>query len=218
MPALPDVPGFLQANASAVFGLVGALGGGVLSYIATSLHKRREFDLQIWSKLFDRCIAAHERVMTLAVEMRVMVALGGTDAKGEVRRSPQVLLSKETFESWFTRFTQLSLEGTTWLNTATTREVNFVQDYLVTLHMHLDGMPSGKYLDVGEIIRQDFVDHSSSLEKQAFKFFTTDIRKLELSSLEDWHKYERQHTEQRLQATALLAKLDHVQALGEQLR
>jgi hypothetical protein len=205
-----DLLPFLQQNASAVFGLVGALGGGVLSFVATSLHKRRDFDLQIWGKLYERRIAAHERVIQVAVEMRVMVTTGETDAQGEVRRSPQMLLSKEEFERWFTRFTQLSLEGTTWLTTSTKREVNFVQDYLVTLHMHLAGVPTGSYLSVGELIRQDFIDLSSSLEKKAYEFFTTDIRKLRLNSLDDWHKYKRPETESRLKATTLLARSEEV--------
>jgi hypothetical protein len=213
MPELLDLAAFLQTNSSAVFGLLGALGGGVLSYIATSLHKRREFDLQIWSKLFDRRIAAHEKVIALAVEMRVMVVLGGVDSRGEVRRSPQVLFSKEQFEEWFTRFTQLSLEGTTWLSTSTKREVNLVQDYLITLHMHLAAIPSARYLEVGEIVREDFVDLSSSLEKKAFEFFTSDIKKLQLNNLEKWHKYKRAVTERRLQATMLISRLEQVRAL-----
>jgi hypothetical protein len=213
MPQPLNLATFLQTNASAIFGLLGALGGGVLSYIVTSLQKRREFDLQVWSRLFDRRIAAHEKVIALAVEMRVMVGLGGVDASGEVRRSPQVLLSKEEFEGWFTRFTHLSLEGTTWLSTSTKREVNLVQDYLITLHMHLAAIPSERYLEVGEIVRQDFVDLSSSLEKKAFEFFTSDIKKLRLNNLEDWHKYKRPETERRLQATSLVSKLKQVRAL-----
>ena len=213
MLRIPDLLTFLQANSSAIFGLLGAFGGGVLSYIATTLHKRRDFDLQIWGKLFDRRIAAHEKVIALAVEMRVMVSCGEIDARGEVRRSPQVLLSKKAFEGWFTRFTQLSLEGTTWLNTPTQREVNFVQDYLVTLHMHLSTIKSEKYLKVGEIIRNDFVDLSSSLEKRAFEFFTSDIKKLRLNSLEDWHKYKRPETERRLLAMDLLKEFEQVREL-----
>ena len=117
----PNVHQFLSANASAVFGLIGALGGGVLSFLATLILKKRDFNLQMWGKLFDRRIAAHEKVISLAVEMRVMVGLGGRDKHGEVRRAPQVLLSKEEFERWFTRFTELTMEGTTWLSIATKR-------------------------------------------------------------------------------------------------
>lgn len=209
---------FLQANASAIFGLIGALGGGILSFFATGLLKRREFNLQLWAKLLERRIAAHENVIAVAVEMRVMVALGGVNAKSEVRRAPQVLISKEEFERWFTRFTQLTLEGTTWLSTATKREVNLAQDYLVTLHLHLQAISTDRYLEVGELVRQDFIDLSSSLEKVAYDYFQSGVRKLRLDSLEAHHKYKRPETERRLKATALLSNMPAIHALREAMR
>ncbi len=211
----PDLHQFLQANSSAVFGLVGALGGGILSFIATTILKRRDFNLQMWGKLLERRISAHQKVIAVAVEMRVMVCLGGFDERGEFRRAPQVLISKEEFERWFTRFTQLTLEGTTWLTTDAKREVNFAQDYLVTLHLHLADVPSEKYLAVGEIVRQDFIDLSSTLEKKAFEYFQEGIHRLRLDSLDKHHKYKRPETEFRLRSTALLGKLLAVQSLRE---
>jgi hypothetical protein len=94
--------------------------------------------------------------------------------------------------------------------------VNFVQDYLVTLHMHLGGVPTGNYLSVGELIRQDFIELSSSLEKKAYEFFTRDIKKLRLNSLDDWHKYKRPETERRLQATALLRRSEEIAQLRKE--
>ena len=217
MPSIPpDLLKLLETNASAIFGLLGALGGGILSYVATSLQKRRDFNLQMWGKLFDRRISAHEKVIAVAVEMRVMVALGGVDANGEVRRAPQVLISKEEFERWFTRFTHLTLEGTTWLTTDTKREVNFAQDYLVTLHMNLANVPSDRYLEVGELVRQDFIDLSSSLEKRAFEYFEEGIHKLRLDSLDKHHKYKRPETERRLGLTFLVKKHQQIQAISQQ--
>jgi len=195
---------FLSENASAIFALVGALGGGILSFIAALLLKKRDFNLATSGKLLDRRIVAHENVVSLAREMRVMVALGGVSEAGEVRRAPQVMISREAFEDWFTRFTQLSLNGTSWLSTATKREVNFVQDYLVTLNMYLEHVSSDKFLVLGELIRQDFVDLSSSLEKTAFEFFQRGVRKLKPDSLSKWHKYKRAETEKRLGATVLV--------------
>jgi hypothetical protein len=202
---------FATQHASAIFGLVGAFGGGVLSFVATYMMKKREFNLQMSGKLIERRIKAHEQVIALAIEMRVMVMLGGVDVDGEVRRAPQVLLSKEEFENWFTRFTQLSLEGTTWLTPTAKRELNLVQDYLVTLHQHLVAVPSESYSVVGEHVRADFIDLSSSLEKKAYEFFETGIRKLRLDSLNHWHKYKRPVTERRLLATALLRNRDQIE-------
>ena len=216
MPFIPpDLLKILETNASAIFSLLGVLSGGVLSYVTTSLQKRRDFDLQIWGKLFDRRIAAHEKVITVAVEMRVMVWLGGVDANGEVRRAPQVLISKEEFDNWCIRFTQLTLEGTTWLTTETKREVNFAQDYLTTLHRNLANVPSDKYLEVGELVRQDFIDLSSTLEKQAFEYFEDGIHELRLDSLDKHHKYKRPETERRLGQTLLIQKIQQIQAISQ---
>jgi hypothetical protein len=206
---------FLSSNASAIFGLAGALCGGVLSFIASVMLKKRDFNLQMWSKLIERRIAAHENVISLAVEMWVMVGLGGTDEHGQLRRAPKVLLSKEEFEGWFIRFTQLTMEGTSWLTVETKREVNFAQDYLVTLHTHLKLIPSEEYLRVGELIRQDFIDLSSSLEKKTFDFFQHGIHKLKLDSLDKHHKYKRPETERRLSETNLLRNLAHLKAPTE---
>jgi hypothetical protein len=49
----PDFLQFLSANSSAVFGLIGAIGGGILSFFASFALKKRDFNLQMWSKLFD---------------------------------------------------------------------------------------------------------------------------------------------------------------------
>ncbi|WP_442797978.1 hypothetical protein [Pantoea vagans] len=199
-----DLGVFLTANASALFALVGALGGGVLSFFSAMMLKRREFNLNISGKLLERRITSHENIISLAVELRVMVALGGESPSGDVRRAPQIMMSQVEFEDWLAHFAQLGLKGTSWLSNNTKKEVYFIQDYLVTLHMYLDGIPSDKYLELGELIRQDFIDLSSSLEKKAFSFFQTGIRKLKPDSLDEWHKYEISETQSRLASTNLV--------------
>ncbi len=200
----------LQEHASAIFGLLGASLGGFLSFIAAWAMKNREYSLKIWDRLLERRIKAHENLIAVAIEMRVMVALGGFDPDGEVTRSPQVLISKEEFEHWMIRFVQLTREETTWLTIKAKREVNFVQDYLVTLHTNVASAPSDKYLSVGRIIRQDFIDLSSALEKVAYEYFENEIEKRQLSDLAEWHKYPRQKTETRLSGMLLISKWDSV--------
>lgn len=117
---------FINKNASAIFGLAGAFLGGLLSFIASWMIKNREYSLGVWQILLDRRIKAHENLISVALEMRVMVALGGKEKNGEVARAPHVLLSREAFEAWFARFTQLTQEGSSWLSTKAKREVNFV--------------------------------------------------------------------------------------------
>jgi hypothetical protein len=204
---------FISKNASAVFGLLGALGGGAITFFTNWLVKKREYDLRLWDKILERRIKAHENILVLSLEMRVMLSLGGVEDNGEIARAPQILSSKDDFERWIIRFTNLSRDGSTWLTLETKRELNLVQDYLVTLHHSLIDVPSDKYVMVGQFIRQDFIDLSSELERKAFNFFGKEIRQLKISDLNQWHKYERDHTEQRLRQTLLLSGTEQIRKM-----
>ncbi|MDD2308237.1 MAG: hypothetical protein PHH91_01500 [Desulfuromonadaceae bacterium] len=72
---------FINKNASAIFGLLGAIGGGSITFLTTWLIKQREYDQRLWDKLLERRIKAHENVIAIALEMRVMVSLGGIENK-----------------------------------------------------------------------------------------------------------------------------------------
>jgi len=197
---------FLEAHANLFIALGGAVGGALISLVVGWLLRKRDYDLRLWDKFIERRIQAHENLINIALEMRVMVAPGTVDAEGEVIRAPQVLISQEAFEQWFTSAITSGVAGSTWLATDAKREANFLQDYLVTLHLHLQPVASDDYLSVGWIIRQDFIDISASLERAAFSFFEKDVRRLKLSNLDEWHKYPREQTEKRLKETQLLQR------------
>ena len=194
---------FLEANASIFIGLGGAVGGALISLVVGWLLRKRDYDLRLWDKFIERRIQAHENLINVALEMRVMVTPGTVDEEGEVIRAPRVLFSQEAFEQWFTRAISTAVAGSTWLATDAKREANFLQDYLVTLHLYLQSVPSDDYLSVGCIIRQDFLAISASLERAAFSFFEKDARQLRLGNLDERHKYPREQTERRLKDTQL---------------
>lgn len=197
---------FLVAHASILLATGGAVGGALISLFVGWILRKRDYDLRLWERLLDRRLKAHESLIDIALEMRVMVALGTVDEQGEVLRVPKALVSKEAFNRWFDRAINNGVAGSTWLATNAKREANFLQDYLVTLHLHLQSVPSQAYPVVGAIIRQDFVDISSSLERAAFAYFEKDARRLVLSNLAEWHKYPREETERRLKNTQLLRR------------
>lgn len=212
---LPLMMDFLKQNASAVFGILGALGGAGLTSFAAWFLRKRDYDLRLWEKLLDRRIRAHEQLIKVALEMRVMVALGGTDAGGGAARAPQVMMSKQIFDDWFGRAVEAALGGSTWLSVRGKREANLLQDYLVTLYTNLEKVPSEGYLAVGEIIRQDFIDLSGCLEEAAFSFFEKDVRRLRLGKLSEWHKYPLEETRRRLLATHLLTRWEEIRKLTD---
>jgi len=85
----------------------------------------------------------------------------------------------------------------------------------VNLHMRLACVSSEKYLEVGQVIRSDFIDLSAQLEKKAFRFFTNDVHSLQLSNLEEWHKYQRPETVKRLNQTALFIEREKIQRIAQ---
>jgi len=201
---------FLQDHASALFGLFGAFGAGILSFLTAWLLRKRDYDLRLWDKLLERRIGAHEQLINVALEMRVMVATGGADGEGGPARAPQVLISREAFEEWFTRAVGTGVAGSTWLSIDARREANFLQDYLATLHMNLEHVPGERFLEVGGVIRHDFIDISNRLERAAFAFLQRDVRRLSIGNLDEWHKYPREVTVERLRGTRLLSKWDEI--------
>jgi hypothetical protein len=201
---------FLSENASAVFALVGAIGGAGLTFLSGWLLRKREYDLRLWESLMERPIQAHERLLELASEMRVTVSLEEFDAKGELRRAPEILVSRETFEAWFERVGRAGLQRSVWLIPLAKREANFLQDYLASLHANLRQVPDGSFLAVGAILREDFIHLSDKLERAAYTFFERDLHRLKLADLKEWHKYRKEETLERLKKTALVARWSEI--------
>lgn len=203
-----DFSSLMANNASAFFGLLGAMIGGASSYLAAKRLKTHEFKLQIKNKMLDRQILANENVLKIALQMRVMTGSGKVDKNNQVIRFPEILESKKRFEDWFTDFTKMQLESTSWLSISVKRELNFVQDYLITLYTNLKDVPSELYSEAGGLIYEDFSDLSNSLEKKVHEFFNTDLSEVKLADLNLWHKYEKNFTEKRLLNMKLLKNIE----------
>jgi|SRR5579859_1779107 len=84
---------------------------------------------------------------------------------------------------------------------------------LITLYVNLSKVPSERFLEVGALIRQDFIDLSSSLEKITFQFFESEARKLHLGDLAENHKYALEETKRRLRRTIMLSKWREIEEL-----
>jgi hypothetical protein len=203
----------LVAALLALFGvLLGAILTGGFALVNGWIMRNRDLNLKLWEKFLDRRITAHETVVALAIKMRFMCPLGAVQ-NDEVVRAPQVMLSKERFDDWLAELSQSSAPVTTWLSTPVKRELNFVQDYLVTVHTKLAGASSEQFPIVGALIRQDFIDVSNSLEKAAFEFFKGEARDLRLNDLAEHHKYPQAETIKRLEKMALLSRWKEIEAV-----
>jgi hypothetical protein len=158
----------------------------------------------LWDKLIERRVNAHEKVIGIALEMRVFVLFDGIDSKGETKRYPKILHSEDIFNEWLCKFAEIGNNSSTWLSIHTKRELNYTQDYLLTLNNNIKNIPPEKLHEFGNLIRNDFIEISSHLEKEAYDFFEKDVVKLKLSSLDAWHKYPKPITLERLHKTELI--------------
>src|SRR5437899_239904 len=139
----------LRDNASAIFGLVGAIVGAGLSLLGTWRQSRKELQGRLWEKVLDRRIEAHERIVQFSKSLRAMVFLGYRDESGELARAPALLNSDEAFRQWYADFLETFGRSSTWLSTELTRELNFLQDYIVNLDLLLQRIDPSAYLQVG---------------------------------------------------------------------
>jgi hypothetical protein len=121
-----------------------------LALLNAWIMRNRDLNLKLWERFLDRRITAHETVAALALKMRFVCPLGPVH-EGEVVRAPQVMTSKETFDEWLAEFSQSSAPATTWLSTSVKRELNFVQDYFVSVHTNLHGASSEQFPIVGAL-------------------------------------------------------------------
>jgi len=142
-----------------------------------------------------------------------MMSLGYDDSEGQLARTPSIMASRESFEEFHYLFNQKVAGSSTWLSTEVTREVNFIQDYLVNLYELVRFVNTEKFPEIGMLIRQDFIDFSTKLEQLSFIFFSSELMKLKLNDLSKWHKYPLVVTEKRLAETQLSKKLEEIKKM-----
>jgi len=194
----------IKDNASAIFALLGTLAGATLTFVGTWILQSQEARNRLLEKVLDKRIQAHEKAIELSKFLRQMTSLGYAEKDGELARTPAIMMSPKSFDDFMLKFSQTGVDSSTWLSTEVTRELYFVQDYFINLYEFLRDVQPDKFPEIGRIIRQDFINFSSSLEKLAFDFFTKDLTKMKLNDLRQWHKYPIKTTQKRLNETAFL--------------
>jgi hypothetical protein len=188
-----------------------ALAGVLISQWYEIRSKRKDLYYRLWEKVLGRRVEAHEQIIHLSKTLRTMVSLGYEERDGQLARTPAIMRSRENFEEWYSYFGQVVAPNSTWLSIEVTREVYFLQDYVVNLYEFLRQVNSRDFPKVGAILRDDFVQLSVNIEKLAFDFFSQDLRELHLGDLDKWHKHPIEKTERRLAEMALLSRQNELQ-------
>jgi hypothetical protein len=164
---------FIEKNSAAIFTVLGFIIGALVSFIGNWLLKKKELVLRLREKVLDKRIQAHENIIQLSISIRTMNILGFENKQGELSRMPYMFSSRKHFDEWYMLYNELTATSTTWLSTELTRELNLFQDYIVNLYEKIKLMTDSNITVLGTIVRQDFIDFSSSLEKFSFKLFSS---------------------------------------------
>jgi len=129
-----------------------------------------------------------------------------TNEEGELMRYPKILQNKKEFGKFGNNWTSTMFNIADWLSNDLVRELYLFQDYSVNLRQFLQKVEDKNIPIIGCIIRQDFIDFSTSIRRLAYKYFYSDLEKLRLEDNLAWHKYKPEETTKRLFATQLFLK------------
>ncbi len=196
-----------------IIAAVSALMGVFISQQYELRIRKKDIYFRLWEKVLDRRIQSHEQIIQLSKSLRQMHLLGYDEETKEVIRVPVMLTSKEDFEKWFNYFPEIITQNSTWLTITVTRELNLLQDYMVNLHHCVIKANPDNLPKLGNIIRDDFIQFSTRIEKLSFEFFSQDLSKLQLNDLDEWHKYQIEETRDKLKDTILFSKSSEIEVM-----
>ena len=194
---------FLIDNATAVFALIGAFSGAIITGIINFSLKKRETRLRITEKLLDKKLEAHETLIEITNVIRSMVLLGGKDHNDELKRSPLIMQSRKNMDDFLTELTKAQAKADRWLSVDAKREVSLFLDYFVNLNEYSLKSSDKALQEAGVLVRDDFIHFALRLENCAHDFFNRDLMKLKFRTDREWHKYPKEKTLEELGKTEL---------------
>lgn len=106
------------------------------------------------------------------------------------------------------------VEHNTWLSADLSRELHLFRDYLGNVQLNLREIGKNTTFELGYIIREDFIDFSTRIEKLAFRYYSSIARLEKLKPPENPY-YSNTEREARLQQTALAKRHEEITALRE---
>jgi len=204
----------LSQNSSAFFALGGVAIGGLLSFLATFILDRQKARLQIRAQLMERRLDAHENLLVIAQRIRTSVSDFDRDTARDIARSPYFMHSEQMFNDWIVEQGALMIRSFAWLSDPVSREANLYRDYLVNLHVALKNVPPGKYFAIGCMLRDDFLDFSTRLEKAIFRFFNNSADSFTIRCKSPGI-YPEKGAMRRLKDTQLLKRWDEIRLMAD---
>ncbi|MBI0397796.1 hypothetical protein [Cyclobacterium marinum] len=184
--------------------LIGVIIGAIVTTITSWKLKTKETKLRLIEKIFERKIIAHEEILSISQKLKNMIPTYEEDDNLNIKAYPAILKDRDSLDSFLYQFSINTNRNSHWADNSILKELYYIQDYFANLEMFLKNKNVEIYPKIGEILRLDFVELASGLEKIALVFFEKDIYKLNKHHSSGHHKYPIKTTKDRLDKTILL--------------
>lgn len=204
---------FLEKNASAIFALLGAISGSLLTGLFGYIAKSKETKLRVTEKIIDKKIQAHDNLIDLISLIRTMVLLGGWDDLKELKRTPQAMLGQQEFSDFLVRYTNMRNSSERWFSFTLKREISLFLDYIVTLKELARTASDEQLQEIGSLIRYDFIEFAVKIENAAHVFINRDLLTLNHKTDRRWHKYKLDDTIKKLNDTRLFKLRETIESM-----
>jgi len=189
-----------------IFTLIGVLIGTFLSFMTAWILKSRETRLKISGQLIEKRIEAHEQILSLAKTMRATVSLDKVNSENEYITYPIIFNNKQNFQDWRSSFFLITNQYSHWLDLDVTRELFYIQDYITNLDKRIEKTPENNYISIGIILRNDFLDMATCLEKTVINYFDKGWRSLRFKKEKGRSKYPKNLSLKRLNNSNLFKR------------
>lgn len=154
-----------------LIGIIGLIIGSILTFFFSSNLKSKETKLKISEKLIDKRIDAHEQVLKLAKIMRSSHTENQFNSAKELITYPLIFLNEDNYRDWRANYLLVTNEYSHWLSISVLNELFYIQDYIVNLDKTLENVHEENYKSLGIILKMDFIEMSTNLEKEVVKYF-----------------------------------------------
>jgi hypothetical protein len=191
--------------------MFGVLSGVTLTFCFGLITKKSETKLKVIEKFIDKKLEAFEKLNIFINDLWSVHKYDITPAN-EMRRYPIAFNSKENLTQLHLNLHSI-LSYSIWYSSELIKELNFLQDYFVTLQESIQNIPNENMKTVGMILWEDFISLSSRLDKLNKEFFIKEIANLKYKPSRTWHKYKLPETEKRLQSMKLMQSEGQIQFL-----
>jgi hypothetical protein len=197
----------------ALIAFIGVMVGTIITSIVNIFVTKKETKLRVLEKVFDKRIQAYENILFLVKLIRTVNPTNKANERGYLLTYPISLNSKNSFSEFKDDLLIGIDKNLHWLNIELVRELYLLQDYFVNLDILVNDLEEEKIIELGLIIKQDFIHFAMNIENLAFDFFRKDIYNLKINKNKEWHKYEKTESRKRLQNTLLFSKKNEIEKL-----